>query len=479
MGGTSFDVSLVVDGEAEIESQLEIAGHPVLTPSVAVTSLGAGGGSIAYVESGGLRVGPESAGASPGPACYGRGGTRPTVTDANLLLGRIPETALLGGTIALDRDAATAARRTGRGRARPRHARARRGHRRRRERADGRRDPRGHGRPRHRPARLRPARLRRRRPAARGRARRGARDRARRRARRAGNALGLGDAAGADPPRLRARVLPRPRGARRRPSCAPSPRELREAGEAALRDDGVDAARVRCDASADLRYRGQEYTLNVPAPRRRRHGRARAPFHRGAPRALRPLEPERAHRGREPPRGRARRREPLPVEPARRGRRARARHDGRGRLRRRARSRPRSTRAPRSAPAATSTGPCIVLEDGCTTLVPPGWHGTTTAGRPPAAGARRVSLDPGQRRGDPQRVQLDRAADEQQPGPLGLHADHLRDEGLLRGHLRRGGAPARPVARAADVPRQPRDRDRRHDRGARRARTATGPATSS
>ena len=111
MGGTSFDVSLVVDGAAEVESQLEIAGHPVLTPSVAVTSLGAGGGSIAYVESGGLRVGPESAGAIPGPACYGRGGTRPTVTDANLLLGRIPETALLGGTIALDRDAATAARR--------------------------------------------------------------------------------------------------------------------------------------------------------------------------------------------------------------------------------------------------------------------------------------------------------------------------------------------------------------------------------
>jgi N-methylhydantoinase A len=111
MGGTSFDVSLIVDGAAEVESQIEITGHPVLTPSVGVTSLGAGGGSIAYASSGGLRVGPESAGASPGPACYGRGGTRPTVTDANLLLGRIPAAALLGGMVALDREAAEAAMR--------------------------------------------------------------------------------------------------------------------------------------------------------------------------------------------------------------------------------------------------------------------------------------------------------------------------------------------------------------------------------
>src|SRR5262249_59051749 len=95
-------------GAAGLESSLELAGHPVLTPSVAVTSLGAGGGSIAFVESGGLRVGPESAGADPGPACYGRGGTRPTVTDANLLLGRIPADALLGGSVALDPGAAEA-----------------------------------------------------------------------------------------------------------------------------------------------------------------------------------------------------------------------------------------------------------------------------------------------------------------------------------------------------------------------------------
>jgi N-methylhydantoinase A len=109
MGGTSFDVSLVIDGAAEVESQFEIAGHPILAPKVSVSSLGAGGGSIAYVESGGLRVGPESAGAYPGPACYARGGSRPTVTDANLLLGRIPPAARLGGTVALDHAAAAAA----------------------------------------------------------------------------------------------------------------------------------------------------------------------------------------------------------------------------------------------------------------------------------------------------------------------------------------------------------------------------------
>ena len=106
MGGTSFDVSLVVDGRADIESQIEIQGHPVLAPSVSVYSCGAGGGSVVHVASGGLRVGPESAGAVPGPACYGRGGERPTVTDANVFLGRIPPDAQLGGSISLDLGAA-------------------------------------------------------------------------------------------------------------------------------------------------------------------------------------------------------------------------------------------------------------------------------------------------------------------------------------------------------------------------------------
>jgi N-methylhydantoinase A len=102
MGGTSTDVSLVVDGATEVQSEIEVDGHPILIPAVHIESIGAGGGSIARMSDGGLRVGPQSAGASPGPACYGRGGTEPTVTDANVLLGRIPAIARLGGTLALD-----------------------------------------------------------------------------------------------------------------------------------------------------------------------------------------------------------------------------------------------------------------------------------------------------------------------------------------------------------------------------------------
>jgi len=106
MGGTSFDVSLVVDGAPTVSPETELEGFPILMPVVNIHTVGAGGGSIGYVEAGGLRVGPESAGAAPGPACYGRGGTRPTVTDANLLLGRIDAKYFLGGAMQLDRDAA-------------------------------------------------------------------------------------------------------------------------------------------------------------------------------------------------------------------------------------------------------------------------------------------------------------------------------------------------------------------------------------
>ncbi|MDF9745002.1 hydantoinase/oxoprolinase family protein [Natrinema salsiterrestre] len=107
MGGTSSDVSLVRDGRAERTTDAEIDGLPIRTPMVDVNTVGAGGGSIAWIDSGGaLRVGPESSGADPGPACYGRGGTEPTVTDANVVLGYIgPETAL-GGEMTLDVDAA-------------------------------------------------------------------------------------------------------------------------------------------------------------------------------------------------------------------------------------------------------------------------------------------------------------------------------------------------------------------------------------
>jgi N-methylhydantoinase A len=91
MGGTSTDVCLITGGAADRSVERTIAGLPIRLPSVDVHTVGAGGGSIAWIDAGAaLRVGPESAGADPGPACYGRGGNRPTVTDANLLLGRLP-----------------------------------------------------------------------------------------------------------------------------------------------------------------------------------------------------------------------------------------------------------------------------------------------------------------------------------------------------------------------------------------------------
>jgi N-methylhydantoinase A len=108
MGGTSTDVCAVIGGEARREHERTVGGFPVRLPTLAVHTVGAGGGSIVWVDSGGaLRVGPESAGAIPGPACYGNGGTRPTVTDADLLLGRLPPR--LAGGIELDRDAAAGA----------------------------------------------------------------------------------------------------------------------------------------------------------------------------------------------------------------------------------------------------------------------------------------------------------------------------------------------------------------------------------
>src|SRR5439155_21758693 len=105
MGGTSTDVCLVVGGRVDRSSERTVSGLPVRLPMVDIHTVGAGGGSLAWIDRGGaLRVGPESAGAEPGPACYGRGGTRPTVTDANLLLDRLPRE--LAGGLILDREAA-------------------------------------------------------------------------------------------------------------------------------------------------------------------------------------------------------------------------------------------------------------------------------------------------------------------------------------------------------------------------------------
>lgn len=109
MGGTSFDVSLIHDGHPDVANEAELQGFPILMPVVNIHTIGAGGGSIAYTQAGGLRVGPESAGATPGPACYGHGGTRPTVTDANLVLGRVDPVWFAGGTMSLNPDAARSA----------------------------------------------------------------------------------------------------------------------------------------------------------------------------------------------------------------------------------------------------------------------------------------------------------------------------------------------------------------------------------
>jgi N-methylhydantoinase A len=110
MGGTSFDVSVVRDDRIEVVTQGEIDRLPVRVPMIEIRTIGAGGGSIARLRSGGqVTVGPESAGARPGPVCYGRGGVEPTVTDANLLLGRLDPAFFLGGAMALDLDGAKAA----------------------------------------------------------------------------------------------------------------------------------------------------------------------------------------------------------------------------------------------------------------------------------------------------------------------------------------------------------------------------------
>jgi N-methylhydantoinase A len=111
MGGTSLDVCLIRDGEPDTRDTIEVEwGIPARTQSIDIHSIGAGGGSIVWRDEGGaLRIGPESARSDPGPACYGRGGTRPTVTDANLILGVLNPGGLLGGKLRLDRERAVSA----------------------------------------------------------------------------------------------------------------------------------------------------------------------------------------------------------------------------------------------------------------------------------------------------------------------------------------------------------------------------------
>jgi N-methylhydantoinase A len=112
MGGTSTDLSVVRDGSAEMLRLRHVEGYPVLGSTLAISTIGAGGGSIAWIDPGGrLRVGPRSAGARPGPAAYGHGGTEPTVTDAHVVIGTLPAALELGRSVVLDRAAAVLAMR--------------------------------------------------------------------------------------------------------------------------------------------------------------------------------------------------------------------------------------------------------------------------------------------------------------------------------------------------------------------------------
>jgi N-methylhydantoinase A len=107
VGGTTYDVALIEDGEILEKMQAEIDGRPVVVPTIDIVSIGAGGGSIGWVDdTGAVRVGPQSAGAFPGPACFGHGGAEPTVTDCHLVLGRLDAARFLGARMQLDVDAA-------------------------------------------------------------------------------------------------------------------------------------------------------------------------------------------------------------------------------------------------------------------------------------------------------------------------------------------------------------------------------------
>jgi len=110
MGGTSTDVSLIEDARPKLAAEIEVHGYPLKTPALDIHTVGAGGGSIAYIDAGGLlKVGPRSAGAVPGPVCYGLGNDEPTVTDANVVLQTLNPTHLLGGRMPIDRPRAAAA----------------------------------------------------------------------------------------------------------------------------------------------------------------------------------------------------------------------------------------------------------------------------------------------------------------------------------------------------------------------------------
>ncbi len=258
MGGTSCDVCVVDDGAVQEQSAGEVADRPLALPMLAVHTVGAGGGSIAWRDPGGaLRVGPRSAGADPGPACYGRGGTEPTVTDANLVLGYLSTSAPLAGGVDLDLEAAERRDRHSRRRTRAWAARVRRGNRPRRQRRDGARAARSDRPARHRPTSLRAACVRGRGTAARRADRRRAGDRRDRLSARLGRARGTWARRLPSPARRPAQRLPRGRGARGE-RCGEARQGARRA-----RPTGAERRDAELRAVYELRYRGQAFELAI------------------------------------------------------------------------------------------------------------------------------------------------------------------------------------------------------------------------
>ena len=378
MGGTTAKASLIRDGEPTLAPGYYVggyaSGHPVMLPMIDVVEVGAGGGSIAWLDDiGALKVGPQSAGADPGPICYRGGGTEPTITDANVVLGRLDPDNFLGGTMKLDADGAR--RGIEEKIAEPLEARRGRGgagDRRDRDQQDVARGARGLGRQGLRPARLRAGRLRRRGPAARLRHRARALHPDRDRAAVSLAFLGARHAARRRAPRLHPHGLFRSRRASISASSSQCTTRWSTEAKASLRH-GKDA---QFQIHLDLRYVGQEFTLPVPvdaraAQARRPQGdphRVRRSSTSSATRTIRRTSRSRWSTSGSAPsasgrssRSRAWRR---PARPTPSGERAVYFSCGEQAARP-----PRSIAAKRSARAREIAGPALIQEHGTTTVL--------------------------------------------------------------------------------------------------------------
>ena len=270
MGGTSTDVGLIENAVPQVSGELELEyAMPIHVPMVDVHTIGAGGGSIASVDAAGmLRVGPESAGARPGPICYGRGGTEPTITDANLVLGRLNPDRLLGVDHPVTLDHVRGAHRgEGRQAARPRRRGGGRRHPAHRQRPHGGRHAAGLAVARPRSARLRAVRLRRRGPAA----CHGAGPRARDPDRAGAGAARHHQCAGLrrrrPAPRLCAHGEQAAVGARRRRRSRASTPSSRPRARRRSTREGVPVRELRRVHTADMQFQGQSHILSVGVDR--------------------------------------------------------------------------------------------------------------------------------------------------------------------------------------------------------------------